>query len=60
MNHFINYLKDTYAEIKHVSWPTNRQTIIYTVLVVVVSVLASMYLGLFDTVFLKGLNWFVQ
>jgi preprotein translocase SecE subunit len=60
MNHFINYLKDTFAELSHVSWPTQRQSIVYTVLVVIVSALVALYVGLFDFVFSKGLDWFVK
>ncbi len=60
MNSFINYLKDTIAEMKHVSWPTNKQSAVYTVLVVVLSALVSLYIGLFDSVFEKGLDWFVK
>jgi preprotein translocase SecE subunit len=60
MNSFINYIKDTVAEMKHVSWPTNKQTIVYTVLVVVISAIAALYIGIFDFVFQRGLDWFVK
>ncbi len=60
MNSFINYIKDTVAEMKHVSWPTNKQATTYTVLVVVVSAVAAVYLGVFDYLFQQGLNWFVK
>lgn len=48
---FIQYLRDTKGELKHVSWPTNRQAIAFTVFVVVISILTSLYLGAFDTLF---------
>jgi preprotein translocase subunit SecE len=60
MSQFINYLKDTYAELKHVSWPTNKQSVVYTVLVIVISIIVALYIGLFDFVFSKALDWFVQ
>ncbi|QQR64808.1 preprotein translocase subunit SecE [Candidatus Kaiserbacteria bacterium] len=60
MNSFINYIKDTVAEMKHVSWPTNMQASTYTVLVVVISAVAAVYLGVFDFLFQQGLNWFVK
>jgi preprotein translocase subunit SecE len=47
----INYLKDVRAELKHVTWPTRSQTILYTVVVVLVSVGVAVYLGLFDYLF---------
>jgi preprotein translocase subunit SecE len=47
----INYIKETKAEMKHVSWPTKRQAITYTILVVIVSALTAAYLGAFDWIF---------
>ena len=45
------YIKDTRGELRHVAWPTQSQTIIFTVLVVALSVFVSLYLGLFDYIF---------
>lgn len=59
MQNFINYLKDTVAELKRVSWPTNKQALIYTALVVVVSLIVALYIGLFDYLFSNVLNWFI-
>lgn len=59
MNQFINYLKDTYAELKHVSWPTQTQSVVYTALVIGISLLVSLYVGLFDAIFARGLDWFI-
>lgn len=47
----INYLKDVRAEMHHVSWPTRRTTIAYTVAVLGVSIATAVYLGLLDYVF---------
>jgi len=41
---------------KHVSWPTRNQTIIFTVLVIVISIAVAAYLGLFDYLFSLGLK----
>jgi preprotein translocase SecE subunit len=41
---------------KHVSWPTKKQTITYTILIVVVSVAVAAYLGLFDEIFSNIVN----
>ncbi len=60
MSTFINYLKDTIAELKHVSWPTQKQAMVYTILVVIVSVFIAIFTGLFDFVFSKGLDWFLK
>lgn len=48
---FIEYLKDTRAELRHVAWPTQTQTIVFTSLVVAVSIFVSVYLGAFDYIF---------
>lgn len=53
---FIQYLKDTKAEMKHVNWPTRSQAINYTILVIVLSVVVALLLGGFDTLFTLGLG----
>ncbi len=60
MSRLTQYLKDTRAEFKHVSWPTQRQAIIFTVLVILVSLLVSIFLGFFDFVFTSLLNIFIS
>jgi preprotein translocase subunit SecE len=44
------YIKDVRSEMRHVSWPSRTQTIIYTIVVVAVSVGVALYLGLWDYV----------
>lgn len=48
---FVTYLKETREELRHVSWPTRRQIINYTTLVVLISVITAFMLGFFDTFF---------
>ncbi len=55
-NRFIQYLKDTRGELRHVSWPTRSQAIVFTALVIVISVVTAFLLGFFDFVFTKGLE----
>lgn len=50
------YLKDTHGELRHVAWPTQTQTIVYTVLVAIISVIVAAYLGLFDFLFTSGVT----
>lgn len=45
------YIKETRAELKHVSWPTRKQAIVYTIVVIVISLVTAVYLGAFDYVF---------
>ena len=53
---FGQYLRDTRAELRHVAWPTRMQTIVYAVLVALISVGVALYLGLFDFLFTTGLS----
>lgn len=45
---FIKYLRDVRAEFVHISWPTPKQAMLYTVLVIIISVATSLYLGALD------------
>ncbi len=60
MSSFIEYLKDTKDEISHVSWPTQKQAVTYTALVIGISIVLSLLLALFDFVFSYALDWFIQ
>lgn len=52
----INYFKDTKAEMKHVSWPTQSQVINFTLLVLGLSLGTGILLGAFDIIFTSGLK----
>ncbi|MBI1975152.1 MAG: preprotein translocase subunit SecE [Parcubacteria group bacterium] len=45
------YIKETRAELKHVTWPTRRQATVFTVVVIVISLITAAYLGAFDYIF---------
>ncbi len=53
---FTEYVKDTRAEMTHVNWPTRQQTVRFTVMVIVVSLIVAALLGLSDFVFSKLLT----
>jgi preprotein translocase SecE subunit len=53
----VNYIKETRGELKHVSWPTRSQALAYTIIVILISLGLSFFLGLFDSIFLKGSNF---
>ncbi|MFA5838762.1 MAG: preprotein translocase subunit SecE [Candidatus Paceibacterota bacterium] len=55
----VEYLKNTKAEFKHVSWPTRKQAITFTIIVVVISFAVALYLGFFDFIFSKILEFFI-
>lgn len=53
------YFKDTASEMRHVSWPTRKQAVLYTTLVIVISLVVASYLGALDALFAKLLNLFI-
>ncbi|MBI2612931.1 preprotein translocase subunit SecE [Candidatus Kaiserbacteria bacterium] len=57
---FLQYLKDTRAEMRHVAWPTQMQTIMYTIIVIGISLFVAAYLGFFDYIFTTGLGRVLQ
>ncbi|MDP3784976.1 MAG: preprotein translocase subunit SecE [bacterium] len=48
---FKNYLKETRQELRHVNWPTRRETIRFTLLVLGISAVIAAFLGLLDILF---------
>ncbi len=56
MSKINNYFKETKAELKHVVWPGKRLTVLYTIMVLVISILIAYFLGVFDFIFSKGLE----
>ncbi len=53
------YFKDVRAEMKHVSWPSRRLTVMYTVVVVLISLVTAGYLGLLDFIFQGVIKHFI-
>jgi preprotein translocase subunit SecE len=60
MKTLINYFKETKEEMGHVSWPTRRQTIVYTSLVIFISLFVAVLLGVFDALFTKVVGLFIN
>lgn len=58
MSRLTEYLKETKGELKHVSWPTKNQAILFTVIVVVFSAIVAIFLGAFDYLFTLGVKLF--
>lgn len=56
MSKLSNYISDTMEEMKHVSWPTKKQTIMFTLIVIAISIAVSAYLGFFDYLFSLALK----
>lgn len=56
MSKITEYFKETKVELKHVIWPNRNQTFFFTLIVIVLSVLIAYLLGVFDFIFLQGLQ----
>ena len=56
----VTYLKDTRGELKHVSWPTRRQAVVFTIVVVLISLFVSFFLGFFDYLLKIGIGKFIS
>ncbi len=59
MKRIIQYIRDTRGELKHVSWPTTKQTTVFTILVIAISLFIAVLLGFFDFIFTELLNKFI-
>jgi len=55
----ITYLKEVKGEMKHVSWPTRKQAITFTLITVVIALLTAVYLGALDFIFTRILETFL-
>lgn len=50
------FLRESYEELKRVSWPTRQETIRYTLFIIGFSVALALFLGLLDFMFSRGLE----
>lgn len=60
MKPLFNYLKAVREELRHVTWPTRTQAILYTIFVICISIVVSLILGGFDFIFTQGLEKLIQ
>jgi preprotein translocase subunit SecE len=58
-NRFFRYLRETYYELRRVSWPTRSEAINLTVIVIAVTTFMAIVLGLMDWVFSMGFGLFL-
>ena len=58
-NRLTRYFRETWYELKKVSWPTRREAVNLTLMVVAVTVFLAIVLGLMDWLFKGGLSLLV-
>jgi len=51
INKLIQYIKDSKTELKKVTWPTKKQTMNHTILVICFSLAVAIFLGILDFIF---------
>lgn len=56
----MKYFSATAAELKQVTWPTQKQAALYTALVIGISVLVSLFVSAFDHVFSEGISLLIN
>lgn len=54
------FIKESVQELKKVNWPTKDETVKYTLFVVMISVIISLFLGLWDSVFVSVVKFLVS
>lgn len=59
MHKIIQFLREAYSELKKVSWPTRKQTIHYTILVIFITIVVAIILGVLDTTFSSAIKNFI-
>ncbi|MCD6177764.1 preprotein translocase subunit SecE [bacterium] len=55
----VSFLKEVYLEIKKVNWPTRKETLKYTMMVIGISAAVAAFLGGLDFIFSRFLNIFI-
>ncbi len=60
MNKLTNYIKESIAEMKKVTWPTKKETTNYTILVIGISIGVALFLGLLDYLFTTGFQFIIN
>ncbi|MFZ5364907.1 MAG: preprotein translocase subunit SecE [Patescibacteria group bacterium] len=58
-NKITQYLNDSKTELKKVSWPTKKETIKNTLIVIGISLSVAIFLGALDFIFSKIISWVV-
>ncbi|MFC1802030.1 preprotein translocase subunit SecE [Patescibacteria group bacterium] len=59
MNKFFNYLKEVKGELSHVTWLTKKQVVLFTIIVIIISVITAFYLGFLDYIFSELVKQFI-
>lgn len=56
----IKYFKESKEELKKVSWPTGKEALHLTIVVVVISGIIALFLGFFDLILNEGMSFILK
>jgi len=59
MKKIIDFIKESYAELKKVTWPSRDDVVAQTVVVVVSVVFVSIALAIIDFISFKAIEWII-
>lgn len=59
-NKIVEYLKSSIDELKKVKWPTKKEAINHTILVVIICVFMAVFLGLLDFGLTQLIEWMIS
>ncbi len=60
MQKITQFLREAWAELSRVVWPTRQQTLHYTILVVIISIATAIFLGVLDFLFGTGISNYIN
>ena len=55
-NRLARYVRDSYFEMKKVTWPTRKETTKITIVVIAISISVAVFLGVLDYAFSLGVK----
>ena len=59
-NKIVEYFKSSIEELKKVKWPTRKEAVNHTILVVLICIFMAVFLGLLDFALTHGVEWMIS
>ena len=56
----LSYFRESFQELKKVTWPTGKETLRLTIIVVIISAIVATFLGFFDFMFGEAINYLLE
>jgi len=60
VNKLVQYIKESIAELKKVTWPTKKETTNYTLLVIGISLAVAAFIGIADFILNIGVEQIIK